>query len=120
MKKYELVFIADPRLSEEDVVALSDEYKGILTAAGGAITKEESWGKKRLAYPIQKLTEGYYVLYNVELENGNPFPEVERRMQQSDKVLRYLTVRLDQGRLRERPDRAAQSSDDGSGNEEDS
>ena len=62
---------------------------------------------ERLAYPIRKLSEGYYVLYNVELESGNPFPEVERRMEQNDKVLRYLTVRLDEGRLRERPDRNA-------------
>ncbi len=107
MSKYELVFVADPRLSEEDVVTLSDEYKTMLTDSGSTIIKQESWGKKRLAYPIRKLSEGYYVLYNVELESGNPFPEVERRMQQNDKVLRYLTVRLDEGRLRERPDRTA-------------
>ena len=106
MSKYELVFVADPRLSEEDVVALTDEYKNMLTDNGGTILKEESWGKKRLAYPIRKLSEGYYVLYNVELESGNPFPEIERRMEQNDKVLRYLTVRLDGGRLRERPDRS--------------
>ena len=105
MKKYELVFVADPRLSEEDVVALTDEYRGMLTAGGSNILKEESWGKKRLAYPIRKLSEGYYVLYNVELDTGNPFPEIERRLEQNDKVLRYLTVRLDDGRLRERPDR---------------
>lgn len=106
MKKYEIVFVADPRLTDEDVVGLTDEYKNMLTATGGTITKQESWGKKRLAYPIQKLSEAYYVLYNVELEEGNPFPEVERRMEQNDKVLRYLTVRLDEGRLRERPDRS--------------
>ena len=115
MKKYELVFIADPRLSEEDVVALTDEYKSMLGAAGASVTKQESWGKKRLAYPIEKQNEGYYVLYNVELENGNPFPEVERRMEQNDKVLRYLTVRLDEGRLRERPDRNAAASDEEEG-----
>ena len=117
MKRYELVFIADPRLSDEDVVALTDEYEGMLTAAGGSIIKQESWGKKRLAYPIQKLSEGYYVLFNVGLETGNPFPEIERRMEQNDKVLRYLTVRLDGGRLRERPDRtaaAAQSAEEAS------
>jgi small subunit ribosomal protein S6 len=115
MKKYELVFVADPRLSEEEVVALTDEYKGMLTAGGGNVTKQESWGKKRLAYPIQKLNEGYYVLYNVELSDGNPFVEIERRMQQNDKVLRYLTVRLDGGRLRERPDRTGQTGTDREG-----
>lgn len=110
MKKYEMMFVADPRLSEEDVVTLTDEYRGMLTATGGSITKHESWGKKRLAYPINKLNEGYYVLFNVEMEEGNPFPDVERRMGQSDKVLRYLTVRLDSGRLRERPDRSQPAS----------
>ena len=107
MRRYELVYVADPRLSEEDVVGLTDEYKNMLTQGGGTVTKEESWGKKRLAYPIRKLNEGYYVLFNVELDGANPFPEVERRMEQNDKVLRYLTVRLDEGRLRERPDRTA-------------
>ncbi len=112
MKKYEIVFVADPRLSEEEVVALTDEYKGMLTAGGGDVTKQESWGKKRLAYPIQKLNEAYYVLYNAELpDEGNPLVEIERRMQQNDKVLRYLTVRLDKGRLRERPDRSVEASD---------
>ncbi len=103
MKRYEVVFIADPRLSEEEVVSLTDEYKTMLTAGGGEIVKEESWGKKKLAYPIQKLSEGYYVLLQVELADGNPFTEMEHRMKQNDKVLRYLTVRLDAGRLRERP-----------------
>ena len=107
MRRYEIVFIADPRLSDEEVVALTDEYKSILTRTGGSVSREESWGKRKLAYPIQKLSEGYYVLLNVELDDTSPLPEVERRMEQSDKVLRYLTVRLDAGRLRERPDRSA-------------
>jgi small subunit ribosomal protein S6 len=106
MRKYELVFIADPRLSEEDVVALTDEYRDMMTQGGATVTKEESWGKKRLAYPIRKVNEGYYVLFTVELDGASPFSEVERRMEQNDKVLRYLTVRLDEGRLRERPDRS--------------
>jgi small subunit ribosomal protein S6 len=118
MKRYELVFLADPRLAEEDVVALTDEYRSMLTANGGSIVKEESWGKKRLAYPIRKLTEGYYVLYNVEMESGSPLAEVERRMQQNDKILRYLTVRLDAGRLRERPDRSAEDGAASAGEEQ--
>ena len=96
------MFIADPRLSDEEVVGLTEDYKTMVTSAGAVITKEESWGKRKLAYPIEKLTEGTYHLFYVSAEDDNPFPEVERRMQQNEKVLRYLTVRTDEGRLRYR------------------
>ena len=95
-RSYELVFIADPRLDDEEVVSLTDDYKGMITASGAQITKEESWGRRKLAYPIQKLNEGKYVVLYVEANGVNPFPEVEQRMRQNDKVLRYLTVRTDQ------------------------
>lgn len=96
-RTYELVFIADPRLSDEDVVAMTDDYKTLITAEGGEVVKEESWGKRKLAYPIEKLNEGKYVVLYVEADAGNnPFPVVEQRMSQNDKVLRYLTVRTDE------------------------
>jgi small subunit ribosomal protein S6 len=81
----------------------------MLSGQGGQVTKEESWGKRKLAYPIEKLTEGTYHLFYVSAEDENPFPEVERRMQQNEKVLRFLTVRTDAGRLRyrERPEGAS-------------
>ena len=65
-------------------------------SAGAVITKEESWGRRRLAYPIQKLNEGKYVVLFVEANGVNPFPPVEQRMRQNDKVLRFLTVRTDE------------------------
>ncbi len=102
MADYELVFIVDPRLSDEETVAISDEYKELLTSLGATVTKEESWGKRRLAYTIKNLTEGSYVLFNVEVNGASPFVEVERRMHQNEKVLRYLTVRMDEGRMRRR------------------
>lgn len=95
-RSYELVFIADPRLSDEETVALADEYRAMITADGSAsVTKEESWGKRKLAYPIQKFQEGRYHLYYVEADAKNPLPEVEQRMRQNDKVLRHLVVRTD-------------------------
>ncbi len=57
-RTYELVFVADARVSDEDVVALTEDYKAMITAGGAQITREESWGRRKLAYPIQKLTEG--------------------------------------------------------------
>jgi len=95
-RTYELVFIADPRLPDEDVVALTDDYKAMIEAAGARVTKEESWGRRKLAYEIEKQNEGKYVVLYVEANGVNPFPEVEQRLRQNDKILRYLTVRTDE------------------------
>jgi len=95
-RTYELVFIADPRLTDEQVVGLTDDYKAMIKAAGGEVAREESWGKRKLAYPIDKLSEGQYVILYIETPPGtNPFPEVEQRLRQNEKILRYLTVRTD-------------------------
>ncbi len=102
MREYEMMFVVDPRLSDEEVVELSDQYKSMIESAGGKVFKAESWGKRKLAYEIQKLTEGNYTLFHIRSENGSPFTEAEQRMRQNDKVLRYLTVRTDAGRLRKR------------------
>lgn len=97
MRTYELVFVVDPRVSDEDVVALTQEYKQMISAGGSQITKEESWGRRKLAYPIAKLNEGKYVMLGVESSGGGSrLPEVEHRMRQNDKILRYLTVRTDE------------------------
>jgi small subunit ribosomal protein S6 len=102
MSDYEVMFIADPRLSEEEVVELSETLQGIIRSGGGVVVREESWGKRKLAYSINKLTEGRYVLLEVRTNGENPFPELEQRMEQNEKILRYLTVRTDAGRLRRR------------------
>jgi small subunit ribosomal protein S6 len=98
MRTYELVFIVDPRVSDEDVVTLTQEYKQMITAGGGSeISLEENWGRRKLAYPINKLNEGKYVLLYIGSETGRTsLPEVEHRMRQNDKILRYLTVRTDE------------------------
>lgn len=97
MRTYELVFIVDPRVSDEDVVTLTQEYKQMISAGGSEISKEENWGRRKLAFPIDKLTEGKYVLLGVTSQDGKTsLAEVEHRMRQNDKILRYLTVRTDE------------------------
>jgi small subunit ribosomal protein S6 len=97
MRTYELMFVVDPRVSDEDVVTMTNDYKNMITSGGAQITSEENWGRRKLAYPIDKLNEGKYVLLYVSSENGkNTLPEVEHRMRQNDKILRYLTVRTDE------------------------
>ncbi len=96
MRVYEIMFIVDPRVSDEDVVTLTGEVSHLVEHGGGQVARSESWGRRKLAYPIQKVKEGKYVLLYVTTENGaNPLPEVELRLKQNDKVLRYLTVRTD-------------------------
>jgi len=120
MREYELMFVVDPRLSDEEVVELSDQYKSMIESAGGEIFKAESWGKRKLAYEIQKLSEGNYTLFHIRSENGSSFIEAEQRMRQNDKVLRYLTVRTDSGRLRKRgtADQETATSDSSEGSDE--
>jgi small subunit ribosomal protein S6 len=97
MRTYELMFVVDPRVSDEDVVTMTNDYKNMITAGGAQITGEENWGRRKLAYPINKLNEGKYVLLYISSENGKTsLPEVEHRMRQNDKILRYLTVRTDE------------------------
>ena len=107
MSTYELAFLVDPRLTDEEFVELSDGYKELLSSLGAEVIKEESWGNRRMAYPIQKLNEARYMFFTVETGDQNPWPEVEQRMRQNDKVLRYLTVGLDSGRLRLRGEEPA-------------
>jgi small subunit ribosomal protein S6 len=95
MRIYELVILADPRITDEEMVQLTEDYKKMITAGGATVTKEEQWGRRKLAYPIDKLGEGKYVMLTVEADAKNPLPEVEHRLRQNDKVLRYLTVRTD-------------------------
>ena len=97
MRTYELVFVVDPRVSDEDVTTMIQEYRQMITAGGSEITAEENWGRRKLAYPINKLSEGKYVLFGITSQDGKTsLPEVEHRMRQNDKILRYLTVRTDE------------------------
>jgi small subunit ribosomal protein S6 len=97
MRTYELMFVVDPRVADEEVVTMTQDYKNMITAGGSQITGEESWGRRKLAFPINKVNEGKYVLLYIGSETGKTaLPEVEHRMRQNDRILRYLTVRTDE------------------------
>ena len=96
-RTYELALVLDPAMSDEDQVVIVDEVKKMVTSTGAEIAKEESWGKRKLAYPIGKVNEGRYVfLYVVADGVAPPFQEVEKRLNQNERVLRYLTIRTDE------------------------
>ncbi len=99
MRTYELVLVYDPRVADDEVMSLSGEVRNLLTAKGGVtITKTDVWGRRRLAYEIEDVNEGKYVVIYFAAEDGKaPIGEVERRLQQNDRVLRFLTTRTDEG-----------------------
>ena len=92
MNKYELMYIIDPAVEEEARKALIARFRDLIAGNGGAVDKVEEMGKKRLAYPVNYKTEGYYVLVNFQAEAELP-KELERNLQISDSVIRYLVIR---------------------------
>jgi len=98
-RQYEVVFIVDPTADDDEVTRLTDNLKQIVTDQGGTVTKTESMGKRKLAYEILHKTEGSFVLLEVE-GSGKEIAELERRMRVNDRIIRYITVRVDEDRQR--------------------
>lgn len=92
MNKYELALVVNAKLEDEERVAVVEKAKGYITRYNGVITEVEEWGKKRLAYEIQHMREGFYYFIQFEADSTCP-AEVERHMRIMDNVLRYLVVR---------------------------
>ena len=92
MNQYEVLYVITPELDEEADKVVMDKFADIITANGGEIEKTEIWGKRRLAYPIDYKTEGYYVLV---VFNANPeLPrELERNMRNDERLMRYMVTR---------------------------
>ena len=92
MRHYEIVFIVHPDQSEQ-VPAMVERYKSLVSSQGGQIHRLEDWGRRQLAYPIQKLHKAHYVLMNIEC-NGETLAELEQGFKFNDAILRHLTIRM--------------------------
>ena len=95
MNKYELALVVSARLDDESRAAVVEKAKGYIERTGAVIGETDDWGKKRLAYEIQKETDGFYYFIPFEAESSAP-AEIERRARIMDNVLRYLIVRQDE------------------------
>jgi len=91
MRHYEVVFIVHPDQSEQ-VPAMIERYKTLVTGRSGAIHRLEDWGRRQMAYPIQKVHKAHYVLMNIECD-GETLEELEHAFKFNDAVLRHLTVK---------------------------
>ena len=95
MREYEVMYIIKPGFEEDKYAEIIEKYNALIQANVGEILKVEPWGKRRLAYEIEKLREGYYVLLRI---NGEPeLPrELERNFKIADEIMRYLVVRVEE------------------------
>lgn len=92
MRHYEICFIVHPDQSEQ-VPGMVDRYRAIVTAKGGSVHRLEDWGRRQLAYPIQKIHKAHYVLMNIECD-GETLNELELAFKFNDAVLRHLTIKM--------------------------
>ncbi|MCY7376948.1 MAG: 30S ribosomal protein S6 [Pyrinomonadaceae bacterium] len=94
---YEVMYIAAPETADEDVAKLNEAIQQQIERDGGSVSKTEVMGKRKLAYPIKKKTEGHYTLFEIE-GSGQEIAELERRFRVNDTVIRFVTVRVDETR----------------------
>lgn len=94
INKYETIFVLDATKTEEEITALVEKFKSLIEA-NGEIESVDEWGKRRLAYPINDLTEGYYVLIN--FKSGTDFPaELERVYGITEGVIRDIVIKSEE------------------------
>ena len=94
---YELMYIADPATDDATIGSMNEEITGLIESEGGKVVSTDDMGRRPLAYRIKKFTEGYYYLFEIE-GSGSEIAELERRLRVNDKIVRYLTVRVDEER----------------------
>ncbi len=93
MRDYEMVMIISPEVPEEDVVAVIDKASAFIASRGGEIMQVDRWGKRKLAYPIDRFREGYYVVSRFKFEPGMT-AELEADLKITENILRHMVVRL--------------------------
>lgn len=94
-REYELTFVIRPDMDDEGFAAVREKVAGYVQAAGGEITNTNPWGRRRLAYPIRRFVEGYYVFMLIQLET-QALPDLERSIRLNEDVIRHLAVRKDE------------------------
>ncbi len=94
MNSYETVFILTPVLSEDQAKEAVQKYESDLASFGGKLKHSENWGLKKLAYPIQKKTTGFYFMFDFEGE-GTVIADLELAMKRDERIMRFLTVKMD-------------------------
>ena len=96
-RTYEVMYIVDPETPADKLTKLNTAVGKLIEKEGGTVVRMDDGGKRTLAYPIKKKTEGFYILFEIE-GIGQEIAEIERRMSVNDMIIRYITVRVDEDR----------------------
>ncbi len=94
MRTYEVVFVAAPTLTSEELDAFIGHIQSVVESRNGKVVNVDNWGKRSLAYKIKKFRDAYYVVLTVEGDGGT-IAELERRFRVTDSIIRFISVRLD-------------------------
>ena len=92
MNQYELALVVNAKIEDEERAATLEAVKELITRFGGTVYNVDDWGKKRLAYEIQKMNDGFYYFIQFEADSSVP-DEIEQRVRIMEKVIRYLCIR---------------------------
>ena len=95
MSKYELTFVVNAKIEDDERAAVVDKCKALIERFGGTITNVDEWSKRRLAYEIQKMKEGFYYIVQFDAPTSAP-AEIESRIRIMDNVMRYLVVKREE------------------------
>lgn len=106
MRNYEVVFIAAPTITTEELDGFINHAQTVVESKNGKIVKVDNWGKKSLAYKINRFREGYYVVLSIEAD-GVAIAELERRFRVTDYIIRFISVRIDEDLKRSEKIKAA-------------
>lgn len=95
LRNYEVILVADANLTDDESTAIFEKFKKIITDAGGVVKFENHWGRRRLAYEIQKIQHGIYHLFFVEA-NGEIIEEMERQASYDDHLIKYFVMAVEE------------------------
>jgi len=97
LRTYEVMYIVDPETPVDRIEKLNEAVGKVIEKEGGTVIRMDDIGRRNLAYPIEKKTEGHYVLFEVD-GSGQEIAELERRMRVNDMIIRFVTIRVDEDR----------------------
>jgi len=95
LRNYEFIYIVSPEVEEEDLEGVTEKVGQMIADGGGQVMRLDPWGRRRLAYPIRKFHEGYYMVAQIQLEPG-AISELGAKLGLTEEVIRYLLVRADE------------------------
>jgi small subunit ribosomal protein S6 len=100
MREYEAIFVLAPTLDEEQTQAIIDSLRQAAEERQAEVANVDRWGRRRLAFPVKKHTDGQYVIFTLLSDSNDALRELERRVKVSDSIIRFLAIRVDLERKR--------------------